>query len=122
LIVDPDHDTRLIASPYPDVTRRFLRFRASGIRQPGIAHELYRLFHEAGLREVTVEALTEIAPDYPAITAAMGYDGGMRLAAEHGAVTVEEAEAWVAAVEADARAGRFFSAITYFITLGWKVG
>jgi ubiquinone/menaquinone biosynthesis C-methylase UbiE len=120
LIVDPDHDTRVIASPYPDVTRRFLRFRASGIRQPEIAHQLYTLFQEAGMREVTVEALTEVATDYPAINAAMSFDGGMRLAAEHGVVTTDEAEAWIAAVEAEASAGRFLCAVTYFITLGRK--
>lgn len=120
VVVDGDHDTHVIDSPYPDVTRRFLRFRASGMASSDIAHRLYGIFRGLGVQEVTVEAQTAITTDYDAINAVMHFDGGIRFAAEHGAVTADEAEQWIAAVEQAAREGRFFAALTYFITVARK--
>ena len=120
VIVDGDHDTHVIDSPYPDVTRRFLAFRASGMASSDVAHRLYGIFRGLGIEEVTVEAMTAIATDYDEINAVMHFDGGIRFAAEHGAVTADEAERWIAAVEQAAREGRFFAALTYFITTARK--
>ena len=117
VIVDGDHDTRVIDSPYPDVTRRFLAFRHSGMASSDVAHRLYGIFRGLGVENVTVEAMTAIATDYDAINAVMHFDSGIRFAAEYGAVTADEAERWIAGVERAAREGRFFSALTYFITV-----
>lgn len=114
--VDGDHDTRVIDSPYPDVTRRFLTFRHSGMASSDVAHRLYGIFRGLGVEDVTVEAMSAITTDYPAINAVMHFDSGIRFAAEYSAVTADEAERWIAAVEQAAREGRFFAALTYFIT------
>lgn len=119
-IVDGDHDTHVIDSPYPDVTRRFLRFRASGMASSDVAHRLYGIFRSLGIQDVAVEAMTAIATDYGAINAVMHFDGGIRFAAKHGAVTADEAERWIAAVEQAAHERRFFAALTYFITIARK--
>lgn len=120
LIIEPDHETLVIDTPYTDVTRRFLQFRSDTLRHGGVAHQLFALFKELGLVDVAVEALTEVSTDYEAINAVMHYDEGIRAAAEHGAVTRREAERWIAYVEQAARLGRFFRSQTYFITTGRK--
>lgn len=120
LIVEPDHETLVVDTPYKEVTRRFLAFRADGLRQGDVAHRLFALYQELGLTEVGVEPMTEIATDYAAINGVMGFDRGMRTAAEHGVVTRDEAERWIAYVEEAARTGRFFYAMTFFITVGRK--
>ena len=48
VIVDPDHEMRVIDTPYPAVTCRFLNFRSDTFQQGGIAHRLYALFHQNG--------------------------------------------------------------------------
>ncbi len=120
VIVDPDHDTHVLDTPYPDVTRRFFRFRSSGIRQPDIAHRQYGMFREAGLTDIVVEPLTWIATDYESIRPLSHFIEGMRLAEQHGTVTSEEASHWIAALQDSINAGRFFHAVTYFITAGRK--
>jgi ubiquinone/menaquinone biosynthesis C-methylase UbiE len=120
LIVDLDHETRVIDTPYKDVTRRFLAWRSDTPRQGGVAHQLYGMFQALGLTDVAVEPLVEVSTDYAAINSVMHFDGGIRLAAEHGVVSHEEAEAWVAYVERAGREGRFFASVTYFLTTGRK--
>lgn len=120
LIVDPDHETLVIDTPYTEVTRRFLALRSDGLPQGDVAHRLFALAQELGLTAVAVEPATEIATDYAAINSVMGFDRGIRTAAEYGVVTRDEAEHWIAYVEEAARAGRFFYAMTFFITTGRK--
>ncbi len=119
LIAEPDHETMVIASPYQDITRRFLAFRSDGLRQGGIAHQLYALFKEFGLAEVAVEARANVSTDYEtAVT--FGYARTMRAAQACGVVTEDEAERWIAALETTGRNGRFLSCATTFITTGRK--
>lgn len=120
VIVDPDHETQVLDSPYADVTRRFFRFRNDGMRQPGIAHRLYALFKEAGLVDIQVIPLTWVTTDYETIYPIAHYIEGMREAQVHGVVTQVEAEEWVSALEEAIRTGYFFHAITFFITKGRK--
>ena len=120
MIVDPDHETNVLDTPYSDVTRRFFRFRNDGMRQPGIAHQLYGLFKEYGLKDVRVEPLTWVATDYETIRPVAHYIEGMHAAQQFGVVSAEEAERWIAYVEDAIRNDRFFRAMTYFITIGYK--
>lgn len=119
LIVDPDHETLVIDTPYKDITRRFLAFRSDGLAQGDIAHRLYGLFREAGLVDVAVEGMVNVSTDYE--TAKMfRYVEGMRTSQEYGVVTQEEADRWIAYLEEAGRQGRFFSSYTHFITTGRK--
>jgi ubiquinone/menaquinone biosynthesis C-methylase UbiE len=120
LIVDPDHETRVVDTPYPDITQRFLQFRNSGLQQPGIAHQLYALFKETGLLDVAVEPVPHVTTDYATIQPVARFVEGMRLAQQHGVVTAEEADRWIAYLDEAVRTGRFFHAMTYFITVGRK--
>lgn len=120
LIADGDHETQVIDTPYKDVTRRFLTWRSDTLAQGGVAHRLYAWYRDLGLDDVMVEARTRVATDYAAINGVMHYDGGMLIARDEGVVTAEEAARWIAYVEEAGRTGRFFCAITYFITVGRK--
>ncbi len=120
LIVEPDHETLVIDTPYREVTRRFLAFRSDTLAQGDIAHRLYRMFKEFRLADVAVEAATQVSTDYEATNSVMRFDGGIRVAQEHGVVTEEEADRWVAYIEEAAREDRFLCALTYFITVGRK--
>ncbi len=120
VIVDPDHETQVLDSPYEEVTRRFFRFRNDGMRQPGIAHRLYALFKKAGLVKIEVIPLTWVTTDYKTIYPIAHYVEGIHEARLHGVVTQAEEEEWVAALEEAIRTGRFFHAITFFITKGCK--
>jgi ubiquinone/menaquinone biosynthesis C-methylase UbiE len=120
LIVEPDHESRLLDSPYPEISRKFFAFRNATLRQPGIAHQLYRLFREFGLVDVVVEPLTQVTTDYAEIRPTTDLLGGIRLAQRHGAVTTDEADRWSAALEDAIRQGTFFHAMSYFITTGRK--
>lgn len=120
LIAEGDHESQVLDSPYPEVTRRFFRFRNDGMRQPGIAHRLYALFQEAGLLDVQVEPLARLTTDYEMIRPVAHYIEGMRTAQEYGVVTAEEAEQWILSFEENMRTGRFFHAMMWFITAGRK--
>jgi SAM-dependent methyltransferase len=122
LIAEGDAETQVLDSPYPEVTRRFFRFRNDGMRQPDIAHRLYALFKEAGLLDVQVEPLARLTTDYEMIRPVAHYIEGMRLAQSCGVVTAEEAEPWILYLEEAMRTGRFFHAIMWFITIGRKPG
>jgi ubiquinone/menaquinone biosynthesis C-methylase UbiE len=120
VIVDPDHETQVLDSPFIDVTRRFFQFRNEGIRQPDIAHRLYALFKEAGLVDIQVFPLTRITTNYDTIRPVARFIEGMEDAYANEVVTKEETEQWIAAFEKAITTGRFFHAITSFITRGRK--
>ena len=120
LIAEGDHETQVLDSPYPDVTRRFFRFRNDGMRQPDIAHRLYALFQDAGLLDVRVEPLARVTTNYETIRPVAHYIEGMRSAEQWGVVTAEEAEQWILSLEEAMRTGRFFHAILWFLTIGHK--
>lgn len=120
LIADGDHETLVIDTPYPALTRRFLAWRSDTLARGGVAHQLYAWYRELGLEDVTVEAMTRVATDYETINSVMHFDGGMRVAQGEGVVSAEEADRWIAYMEEAGRAGRFLCAMTYFLTVGRK--
>ena len=119
-VVDGDHETQVLDTSYPGVTRRFFRFRNDGLRQPDIAHHMYGLFKEVGISDVRIEPLTRITTDYREMEPVAHFIEGMEHAQSHGVVTAEEAEQWIAFLQEAVRTERFFHAITWFITVGRK--
>ncbi len=118
--VDGDQETQVLDTPYPDVTRRFFRFRNDGMQQPSIAHHMYALFKEFGIVDVQVEPLTRVTTDYESIQPVAHFIEGIGSAQQNGVVTAEEAGQWIAYLEEAMRTGRFFHSITWFITTGRK--
>jgi len=77
LIAEGDAETQVLDTLYPEVTRRFFRFRNDGMRQPDIARRLYALFQDAGLEDVQVEPLARLTTDYEMIRPVAHYIEGM---------------------------------------------
>jgi ubiquinone/menaquinone biosynthesis C-methylase UbiE len=120
VVVDPDHDTAVIDVADRSLARKFLNFRADTIRNGGIAHQMSSLFKACGLLDVAVIPMTEVRTDYAEVEAASHYEGGIRIAHEMGVLTAGEAQTLVCTMREAADAGRFLSAMTYFLTVGRK--
>ena len=119
VIGDPDHDSVVIDTPYPDITARFLRFRSQSLASGGAAHQLYRLMSELGLRNIAVEPITTVYTDY-ASKITSPYIQEIWVAHEYGIVTKEEADRWGAYLEAAVSAETFLCMETFIITSAIK--
>lgn len=120
IIADPDHDSLIIDTPYPDITHRFVRFRSEHMAQGGIAHQLYRMFKELGLANVTVTPLTHVYTNYDEKKVSSPYLREIWLAHQHGAVDKEEAEKWASFMQEAIDKDRFLCMQTYIVTTGEK--
>jgi len=122
IIADPDHDSMIIDTPYTEVNHRFIRFRSDHMPQGGIAHQLYGLCKELGLSNVHTEPLPHVYTDYDKKKVTSPYLDEIWIAQEHGAVTREEAEKWVAYLQKAIEEERFICIQTYMITIAVKPG
>lgn len=120
VIGEPDHELVTIATPYTDVNRRFIQFRSDSLKQGGIAHQLYGLFKEFGLVDVSIELLPTIYTDYELRKCVAPYLDEIRVAERVGVVTREEADTWNAYLEEAIRNGRYLSTGMNIITAGYK--
>jgi ubiquinone/menaquinone biosynthesis C-methylase UbiE len=120
LITDPDHFSLLIDTPYEDVTRRVIEFRRNSVQQGGIAHQMYGLFVNSGLLNVMVEPLTSVWVGKDAAARCERLIYAVTAAQEYGAITQIEAQKLQVYMEEAVQDGRFFSAMTRFITMGIK--
>jgi ubiquinone/menaquinone biosynthesis C-methylase UbiE len=111
LSVDQDMEGWVIDHPDRETTRRLLRFNVENRYGDGwTGRRLPTLFRAAGLRDISVQALTHV--DTSPGTHLHGNAQRMAAAAaEAGFLTPAEADAWSAGLDQD---GHFFSALTYF--------
>lgn len=58
ITADPDHDLLMIDTPYNDINQRFVQYRSRNMAKGGIAHQMYGLFRDLGLKGVHVELIT----------------------------------------------------------------
>jgi ubiquinone/menaquinone biosynthesis C-methylase UbiE len=122
IITDPDHDSLIIDTPYAEVNLRFIRFRSDHMQQGGIAHQLYGLCKEHGLIDVHAEPLTHVYTDYEEKKITSPYLDEIWVAQEHGVVTRDEAEKWIAYLQKSIEEDRFMCMQTYIITTAVKPG
>ena len=120
IIADPDHDSLIIDNEYSDITHRFVKFRSDQMAQGGIAHQLFRIFGEFGLRDVSVTPLTNIYTDYNEKKASSPYLSEIWIAQNHGTINEIEAEQWANSLEQAISKGYFFCMQTYMVTVGTK--
>lgn len=120
IIAEPDHDSLIIDTPFVAVNHRFMRFRSDHMAQGGIAHQLYNMFKELGLKRVAIEPLTRAYTSYEEKKVSSPYLEEIWLAQEAGAVTKEEAESWAAYLREAIENDRFLCLQTYVITTGFK--
>jgi SAM-dependent methyltransferase len=121
VVVDPDYDTQVVALPDQELARRVLRFRADvALRNGTVAHQMGRLFVQAGLVDVQVEAVPIVLRDPNALDHALGLRDWAGFAHEQGLIEADEVPAWEAALDEAAANGSFLYSFSLFITAGRK--
>lgn len=117
VVADPDYGTQVVNVPDQALARRVLGLQA-GVRRWTLAHQMPRLFVEAGLGVLKVEAVPVVLTDPAALDHALGLRGWARLAAHQGLVEGGDVAAWEAQLDDAARNGWFLYAFCVFITAG----
>ena len=119
VVADPDYDTQVVSVRDQELAHRVLRFRADQLLRNGtLAHQMPRLFAEAGLSNVRVEALPVVLRDPTALDNVMGLRDWASVAHERGVLGAEEAERWEQEIGDAVDGGYFLYAFTVFITAG----
>lgn len=120
-----DVDNARIPSDYVKMldAQRFMLFNQQYKQQLRVLLDLHPglqvLDAGAGTGEDAQEVANLVAPGGQVVGSDLSIEG-MRLAQEHNIVTAEEAERWIVYLEEAMRTGRFFHAMTWFITIGSK--
>lgn len=121
VIADPDYDTQVVNVRDPKLARRVLRFRADHLLRNGtLAHQMPRLFAEAGLSNVRVEAVPVVLRDPTALDNVMGLRDWASVAHERGLLGAEDATRWEQEIDDAVAGGYFLYAFMIFVTAGAK--
>jgi ubiquinone/menaquinone biosynthesis C-methylase UbiE len=112
VLLGQDWDTIVIDSDRPDVTRRIVHARADTIPSPRIARAYRNLLLDAGFHDVEFEVHTSVLTDATALPLITGHADAARGV---GAISGEQAEAWVSEQTGRAAAGRLMIAIPFFL-------
>jgi ubiquinone/menaquinone biosynthesis C-methylase UbiE len=118
LSADQDAETWVVDHPDRELTRRIVRFYADQRFADGwTGRRLRALVLEAGLEHVQthVSVTIETAPGSYGYRIAVDRADS---AARAGAIGEDELAAWVRGLEERAAAGRFFSSLNYYVTVG----
>jgi ubiquinone/menaquinone biosynthesis C-methylase UbiE len=112
VLLGQDWDTVVIDSDQPDLTRRIVHARADTIPHPRIARAYRNLLLDAGFHDVEVEVHTAIFTDATTLPLVNGHAAAAR---RTGAISDEQAEAWVSEQTRRAAADRLMIAIPMFL-------
>jgi SAM-dependent methyltransferase len=117
VVADPDYGTQVVNIRDQELADRVLRFRA-GVGHGRLAHQMSRLFAEAGLSDVRVEAMPIVVRDPAALDNALGLRDWARLAADARILRPDDAGRWESALDEAARGGWFLYSFSVFLTVG----
>ena len=121
VVLDTDHGTWSVDTPEKDIERRITRFKADHFGHNGYAgRQLYRLFRQAGLREVTCEILSGYFTDYELVRFMFMLDEVEPAAVKAGVISEGELARWRAGLESAARDGAFFCSESMVLAVGRK--
>ncbi|MGI5214651.1 methyltransferase domain-containing protein [Plantactinospora sp. CA-290183] len=112
VLLGQDWDTVVIDSDRPELTRRIVHARADTIPHPRIARSHGNLLLDAGFHDVGVEVHTAVFSDATALPLIAGHAEAAR---RTGAISDEQAEAWIREQNGRAAAGRLMIAIPFFL-------
>jgi ubiquinone/menaquinone biosynthesis C-methylase UbiE len=121
VVFDTDHSSRTLDTPERDVWRRLTLYNCEHrVTSPWAAQQLYRLFQEARLEEVTAEPRSIAVFDLEFVRFAANLDALETEALAAGVVTSDELTRLNAAMEADAANDTFFGFWTMVLAVGTK--
>jgi len=119
-ILDRDIETRTIDAPDRPTTRAILNAWCDNFRDGWIGRALPRLFRDAGLLDIVVEAFTVIDTDYEAYLAQYDLPRVAAYAQEMGVISEDAGRRWLVSIEEQARRGSFLASMTCFMVTGRK--
>lgn len=121
VVFDTDHETFAIDAPDPDAWRRLKQVSLDHLHtNPCSGRQLYRLFREAGLRDVVAEPRAMASLDYTFIRQVAQLDKIGAKALELGVTTREELDRLHAEAERASTNGTFFSCWMFILASGTK--
>lgn len=121
VVLDTDHGTWSVDTPYKDIERRITRFKSENFGNNGYAgRQLYRLFRQAGLKEVSCEIVSGYFTDYELARFMFMLDEVEPAVVKAGVVSEEELALWRTSLEAAARGGYFFCSESMVLAVGKK--
>jgi ubiquinone/menaquinone biosynthesis C-methylase UbiE len=118
VISEPDWETVTLDVPDRALARKVLAFLCDSVRHGWIGRQLPRLFRDAGLTGVTVEAGVLTLDSAELAEEALGTASAAVRAYEAGALTAEETARWLALLDESSRTQRFFASLTGFTVRG----
>ncbi|EDX84877.1 methyltransferase, UbiE/COQ5 family [Synechococcus sp. PCC 7335] len=122
LVREPDWDTLIVDHPNRALTRKILNPHFDqAIRHTFTGGELYRLFHHAGLENITVaDTSTLLLTDFSTANQLYGLGPAATRAKEQMPQLSAQISAWLSDLQQADKEGMFFSAITGFTVVGYK--
>lgn len=118
--LDPELETLVLDVEDRATTRKLLHFYCDSARNPWIARQYRRLFHEAQLNEIAVFADTMMLTSYAEADRIFRLQDTAKRAQAAGVVAEAEGTAWLEGLKQADQAGRFFAAMTFFFVSGRK--
>ncbi len=121
VLLDADHGTWSVDTDEKDIERRITRFKADHFGSNGYAgRQLYRLFRQAGLQDVTCEIISAYFTDYELVRLMFLLDEVEPAAVKAGVISGDELLRWRASLETAARNGTFFCSESMVLAVGRK--
>ncbi|MFN8487407.1 MAG: methyltransferase domain-containing protein [Caldilineaceae bacterium] len=121
VVLDTDWGTLSIDTPEVDIERRLVRFQAERLVHNGYAgRQLYRLFKQQQLAEITVEMHPGFSTSYAFGRQYVSLDAAEKNALAAGVITADELARWHAALEQAEAANAFFSSVSMMLVAGRK--
>ncbi|MFC0505386.1 methyltransferase domain-containing protein [Micromonospora costi] len=117
VLVGQDWDAMIIDSDQPDLTLRIVGARAATLPHPRIARAYRNLLRDGGFRDVEVEVHTAMFTDATVQPLLAGHVDAAR---RTGAVSDEQAEAWIGEQNRRAATGRLLVAVPLFLAAGTR--
>ncbi|AVT31079.1 SAM-dependent methyltransferase [Plantactinospora sp. BC1] len=112
VLLGQDWDTLVIDSDQPELTRRIVHARADTVPHPRIARAYRNLLLDSGFHDVEVEVHTLVFTDAAMRPMLAGHADAAR---QTGAVSAEQAEAWIAEQTRRAATARLLVALPIFV-------
>lgn len=120
VVADTDHSTMTIDTPDVDIEWKLRRFRTEIFKNGYIGRQLYRLFRQQNLADITIEIFPLFSTDYTLTRYIALLDEIENEAVVAGAITEEELQRWHKNLERANEEGVFFSSVILVIIAGRK--
>lgn len=115
IVADQDFDSTVITSSHPDLTRKLTTMYTDDLPNGRIGSRMRGLLANAGFTDISVSAHPIVFTDLELIGPYIP-SGAISIAVKTGALSVEQADDWMADLQAHARRQQFLLAYAMFIT------